>query len=294
MNRSRLFVIITLGVLGAGALGVAGMYLYKQMSSSSKLPIACVSNDCLYKEDFIGLGLPGNSPKDSLEVARRFVDNWVRKKLMLSKAEQEIAYDETELVRKVEEYRYSLLVYELEKKYVTQHLDTSITDDEINAYYQQNQASFLLKNPVIHALYVQLPVKNSRTEEVRKLMQDFNPSQKSILEAICKKEASQYALQDREWINLESLLSQSPFQSYLQSENFLNKKKFRELRQDNQTAFLYILDYRLPGQTAPLEMVRPQIQEIIVNQRITKLRQQLEKETYEQAKKDKKFEIYEN
>ena len=57
--------------------------------------------------------------------------------------------------------------------------------------------------------------------------------------------------------------------------------------------FLRIFDHKLPGQIKPLEFVKDEIENIIVNKRKVALAKELEDQIYERAERNKEFEIYE-
>ena len=49
---------------------------------------------------------------------------------------------ENEMEKKIEDYRNQLLVFELEKAYISQRLDTAVADTSIRHYYERNKGQF--------------------------------------------------------------------------------------------------------------------------------------------------------
>ncbi len=98
-------------------------------------PIAKAASEFLYPSDLEGLLVEGATEEDSLAVISSYVDNWVRKQLLISKAQQTIDFNEAELERKVLDYKYALMVHEYEKLKVNEKLSLEVSDEEINQYY---------------------------------------------------------------------------------------------------------------------------------------------------------------
>ena len=56
--------------------------------------------------------------------------------------------------------------------------------------------------------------------------------------------------------------------------------------------FLKVEEYRISDNVSPLEFVREDIKNIIINKRKVQLAQKLEEDLYEKAKTNKEFEIF--
>lgn len=91
--------------------------------------IARVNEEYLYASDLQSLtrGLKG---QDSLSALKSYAENWVRKKLLLQKAIENIPEDDIGINKKVEDYREALLLYEYEKALINDKLDTTIRREE--------------------------------------------------------------------------------------------------------------------------------------------------------------------
>ncbi|MBC8112548.1 MAG: peptidyl-prolyl cis-trans isomerase, partial [Verrucomicrobia bacterium] len=88
------------------------------------------------------------------------------------------------------------------------------------------------------------------------------------------------------------LIKNTPFQGIPNKVQFLKQNVYAEQSQSNQTYLLRILAYKISDQPSPLTFVRQQVKEVIVNRRKVTLMRELEKNIYEKAKNEKKFEIY--
>jgi hypothetical protein len=123
-----------------------------------KIPLARVNDTYLYDEDLAPLLAEATSPEDSTSIRNRYINSWVRRQLMLAKAEEIVDVDRAEIERKVQDYRYALISFEFKKQYINQNLNTEVSEDEIKAYYKENLDNFLLNQNIIRCRYIQVVV----------------------------------------------------------------------------------------------------------------------------------------
>ena len=95
----------------------------------------------LRMDDLVGLVGEGVSAEDSAAIVDNYVDQWVRQKVILAKAEKNVKDD---FSRQMNEYRNSLLTFAYEEQIVAQIMDTVVTDSQIEEYYEANTEQFLL------------------------------------------------------------------------------------------------------------------------------------------------------
>jgi len=96
--------------------------------------VASVAEEILYEKDLEGLLIGDTSDKDSISIVGSYINNWVRKQLLINKAQEAIDFDEIELERKVLDYRYALMVHEYEKLKVNESLSFEVPEEEIQQY----------------------------------------------------------------------------------------------------------------------------------------------------------------
>ena len=58
--------------------------------------------------------------------------------------------------------------------------------------------------------------------------------------------------------------------------------------------FLRIFEYKVIGEIAPLEFIKEQVADVIINKRKIALKKELERKIYEEAEQTNAFEIYSN
>ena len=103
--------------------------------SGGEKPLAKVYEKYLYPSDIEALGIDWTSGEDSIRFVAEFIENWIRQNLILEYAEKNLPADKLDLEKQVREYRESLIIYNYEREYMDQHLDTSISLQEINDFF---------------------------------------------------------------------------------------------------------------------------------------------------------------
>ena len=124
----------------------------------------------LYASDLKGIVPEGTNPFDSLQRVNDFIDSWIMRRILIHQAENNLNKEELDLKKQLDEYRNSLVLYAYETQLINQKLDTVVSGDEIEAYYEQNKANFQLRNTMVQAVYVILKEDCEQKEDIEKLI----------------------------------------------------------------------------------------------------------------------------
>ncbi|MHC1708346.1 MAG: hypothetical protein AB9842_12615 [Bacteroidales bacterium] len=281
----RLFCLLFLaGLISLSSCNKGG-------SQKKGIPVARVRNAYLYTSDLAGV-VPANTPSsDSVEMVKNYIQNWIRQKLVVHQAEQNLSKDQKDFSLEMEDYRNSLVVYKYESKLIEQKLDTNVSEKEIEDYYQANPANFELKDNIVKVLYVKLPLKNSSLNRIRNLLKSSRDNDKEELVNVASTQAVNSFLDDNTWLFFNDLLKEIPIKTYDQEE-YLQNHRFVEFSDDQYTYLMNILDFKIKEGLSPLSLEKENIRNILINKRKIKLVNDMEKDVYEQALKDKEFEIF--
>lgn len=255
-------------------------------------PVARVYDKYLYTEDLEGLTSEAINSSDSTDISERYIRSWIKKQLLIDEAADRINFDEAELNRKILDYRYALMVHEFKQYYINQQLQTDVSENEIQSYYNSNQDNFELKQNIIRGIFIKLPKEAPKIKKVGKLIRSKNPKDREDLASYCFQFATYYTLEDTVWFNFDELIQSTPLASIPNREQYLKSNKYVETNDQIFEYFLYINEYKIADQISPLEFVRDDIEEIIVNKRKITLANQLEEDIYSKAQTNNDFEIY--
>ncbi|SMG50688.1 hypothetical protein SAMN05661096_03715 [Marivirga sericea] len=257
-----------------------------------QIPVAKVGSSMLYQKDLTGIVAKDINPKDSANLVNRYVNSWIKKQLLISEASEKINFDQASIERKVLDYRYALMVHEYKKYYVGNNLDTVVTNQEILEYYQNNKDNFELKQNIIRGYFITVTKDAPKINQLKKLINSNKPEDFKELKSYCFRFAETYFLEDSVWINFDEAIRNTPFVGVTNKVDFLKSNKFVEDSNEENLYFLRIKEYKISDQISPLEFVRNDIKQIILNKRKVAIANHLEEEVFEKAKSANKYEIY--
>ncbi|BDD00030.1 peptidyl-prolyl cis-trans isomerase [Persicobacter psychrovividus] len=263
----------------------------KESGVGQRIVVATVGDKQLHLEDLNDGSLHRGTDKDSVENLHRLANAWVKHQLLIQQAESE-GIDLSEINRRVEAYRKSLLVYEFKKRYVRRHMQSNVSESEIDDYFTKNKANFELKQNIVRGTFVQLPKSSPQLKNFRKWFRSSKSADQDKLKAYCFQYATNYALDEEQWVAFDELVKNTPFGEVENKGNFLKKNTFAERSTDEMIYFLKIKEFRGLEEVPPLSFVREQVADIVRNKRKVELLKNLEKEIYNRAERNHEIEIF--
>ena len=266
----------------------------KQAAVTSEEPIAKAAEQYLYPSDLSGLMTDETTPEDSTDMVEPYINNWIQKQLLISKAREEIDFNEAELERKVLDYKYALMVHEYEKLKVNEQLSFEVTDEEINAYYEEKYENFLLKQNIVKCLFAKVPKDAPELNSFSRKIRKYNGKQMDDIRSFCYQFADKYSLEDSTWINFDDIIQTTHLAGIPNKIQFLKSNKFVESSHEDFIYFLKILDYKISEDVSPLSFIKSDIKNIIINKRKVTIKKKLKDEILNEAKGKNEFEIYQN
>lgn len=106
--------------------------------------VAKVYDKTLHQSDLQGVLYDGIGFSDSIVRTKAFIDEWIRRQLVLHQAMTVLDESELDFSKQLEDYRNSLIIYKYEAKLLKQHLDTVVTAEEVSKYINDNNAQLQL------------------------------------------------------------------------------------------------------------------------------------------------------
>jgi hypothetical protein len=257
---------------------------------ASKDAVARVYDKYLYKSE-VSRAVPyGLLPKDSAQIAQEYIDQWVRRNLVLRRAENNLTDEQKDVNQQIEDYRASLLIYAYERELVRQKLDTVVSETEIEAYYKSNPANFELKSNIIKLRYIKLPVSSPNGDKAGKWFNSSAQSDRNKLEQYCKMYAVNYLLDDANWLLFDDVLKEIPISDY-SIEKFNRNQRNLDIKDKDYRYFVSVTGFLVKESSAPLSYEKTNIRNIILNKRKIKLIEQMQRDVYNDALNEKDFEI---
>lgn len=271
---------------------IAGIFLRcSRKEIIDEKPLAKVFDKYLYPSNLKDI-IPVNiSPSDSSILVNDYIDKWIRKQLLLRRAELNLTDEEKNVDKQLENYRSSLLIFKYEQSLIKQKLDTVITMEEIEKYYSDNPANFLLNNNIVKAIFLMVPRDAPDLRDLRRWYRNDTDDNLKKLEAYAFQYAEIYDYFDDGWVDFSEIEKNLPVRID-NPQNLLKYRKYYEVRDSTYFYFLNIKDYKLLGSVAPLSYVIQDIRTIIINKRKITQVKRLESNIYNDALNRGYFTIY--
>lgn len=245
----------------------------------------------LYQDDIGNIVPRGTSAKDSIELVKKFIDNWVRETLVIQKAEDNLDESQKNVEKQLEAYRNSLITYTYEKELVKQKLDTTVTNEEIEQYYNTNKSNFELKDNIIKVIYVKVNKKAPGINKLEKWYKSDNEKDKQQLSEYCHQFAENFYLDENSWLLFDDLLKEIPIQTY-NKELFLQNNRLVEVNDSLYNYYLNIKGFKIRNSISPLSFEKDNIKNIILNKRKLQLITKMKEDIYNDALNGQNIEIY--
>ncbi len=285
MNNLKFIYTILFAIVLLGCTSTTGNV------DKNRIAIAKVNDMYLYQDELKDIVPNGTSAKDSIVLLKKYVDNWIRAILVVQKAENNLSDEQKNVEKQLQDYRNSLITYTYRKELVKQKLDTIVTNEEVEQYYNSHQGDFELKDNIIKVIYVKVNKKAPGIAKLKAWYMSDNPKDRASLSDYCNQFADNFYLDVNSWLLFDDLLKEIPIQTY-NKELFLQNNRFVEVTDSSYNYFLNIKGFKIKNSLSPLAFEKENIKNIILNKRKLQLITDMEQNVYNDALNNNKIEIY--
>ncbi len=255
--------------------------------------IAQVGDKVLYLTELQDIIPDDSSPEDSLMLAEKYVKDWIVDQVVVKKAEENLSEEQKNFEELIENYRKTLLTYSYEQELVRQQLDTNVSNEEIEKYYNDNIQNFELRDYIVKVKFCALASDSKDLKQLKKLFYSSDPKDFLKWEALCIEKQASYYIDEDHWMLWEDLVKKIPIEVF-DVESFLTRNKSVEVEKNGNTHFIAFLDYQLSGSRSPLSFERERIKAMIINKRKLDLIFKMKEDLYQQAVSNNEVENYLN
>ncbi|MEP0264072.1 peptidyl-prolyl cis-trans isomerase [Dokdonia sp.] len=261
-------------------------------TTSDQDVVARVNESYLYKSDIKKIFDNTEFSIDSATVANSYINDWATNQLLLDGALLNVSKEEQEKFEKlVQDYRTDLYIKLYKDRLIQQRLDSIVSDQEAQQFYDENKQNFRLNEELIKLRYIHLGPDYNDSKPVEKLFIAFEQEDKIVLDSI-RLQFKNYFLNDSTWVKRSVVQEGIQPINATNADKLLKKTNFLQLRDSLGLYLIAVKETLSRNEIAPLTYIRPTIDQIIRNKRKLTLTKQLEKEIKDDAIKNNKFEIY--
>ena len=253
--------------------------------------VAQVGKERLYRSDIDEVVPKGISVEDSIALARQIIDVWASDRIYLAIAEEQLSKAEKDVSRELEDYRISLLKYRYEQLYVNERLDTAVSDDKVEEYYESHKDNFRLDRPLVKARFLRIHTESPMLETIRKKMNSSDANDLLEADSLAFSSAMMFTTWKDQWQDV-IVLAREMGMPY---DAMLGQMKNGWVRQDDTTGvtnMAYVSAMVRTGEHAPIEYSADRIKDIIISTRKQALISSLEQDLLKDAHENGKLVIY--
>jgi len=228
---------------------------------------------------------------DSSYFVQLYMNDWVKKQLMLYHAEINLSIDMQDYHKQIEEYRASLLIYAYQQQLINQNFDTTIAEASVTDYYNQYKEKFKLNKNIFKGRYIVVEKSAPKLSKLSKWYKSDKEESILELEDYCQQFAKEFYLADSSWQYFSLINNKLP--EFIQYEEYFLKNTRGVYFEDEQFFYyIYIKDYKIKGSISPLALEKDKIRNVLLNKNKIKYLKQLEDELYQNGLALKKIKIY--
>lgn len=249
--------------------------------------LAKVYDRSLYFSELDGVVPEGTVPADSALLVTAYVQRWLREQLMMYEAERNISKD-LDIDALVRSYRASLVRFNFEERLIAEKLDSTVSEDELRAYYETNKDQFQLESTILKCKLIKLSMQAPQNE-INKLWNSRNSADEAKLTAFAKQWASLALLEPERWYTLQEVSTLLP-KGTLTSDNVASNRD--GTLSDGDFRYYYRITEAVQGKTtAPFDYAKDQAQKIILHKRKQELLDRWKEDLYQKEMRRENIKI---
>lgn len=246
-------------------------------------------NDKYLSNETLKQDMPtGLASEDSLLYRNNYIKMWATKELLLDKARINVEDENGEIEELVRNYEIELLIDRYKKALLQQELDTVITDNDIDDYYEANKNVYRLNENLMQLRYIYF---SSELPDKKNIIKMFKSEEEEDLNELVNRELEffSYSFNDSIWVSSADVEKKLTF---LRDEKKIKKNQFIQKEDSLGVYLLAVKDIRRRNDIAPKEYVIPTIRQMILHKRKLELMNEIEKTIMVDAINNKQFEQY--
>jgi len=216
--------------------------------------------------------------EDSMAMANAYIDQWTRDQLMMKEASRLFSTNE-EVERLVKNYKESLLKHQLEEKIIAERFDTTITNKQLEEFYDEMKSQFNLPQALYRCAFYKL---SRSTKSLDQFYKDWKKEDEHAIRTFAAAYGSEMLTDTTLWYTWDEIEEMNKsfvrtIADRLQSQRQIDKE---------YQYFLKIYEKVDKGAFSPLEYVAPQLNRMLLHKRKQNILESYKQELYEKALRD--------
>lgn len=233
-----------------------------------------------------------SSEQDSMLRYLNYIETWAKEKILYDLSLTNLSQSKkNDLDILVEKYKVDLYINSYKDLIVNSLIDSIVTDEEIESFYNRNIENFKLNENLLKYRYLKVPSDNINISRIRRYIQRLNQSDREFLDSL-NFQFADLKLNDTMWFTEREVISSIEFINQKNKSNYMGINRLYELENDQYIYYFIIMDLLKSGNIPPLSYLYDRIKSNIINQRKLNLLQNINKEILNDALKSNKYEVF--
>jgi len=233
-----------------------------------------------------------SSEQDSILRYLNYIETWAKEKILYDLSLTNLSQSKkNDLDLLVEKYKVDLYINSYKDLIVNSRIDSIVTDQEIESFYNMNIDNFKLNENLLKYRYLKVPSDNINISRIRRYIQRLNESDREFLDSL-NFQFADLKINDTVWFTEREVISSIEFINQKNKSNYMRINRLYELEDDQYTNYFIVKDLLKSGNIPPLSYLYDRIKSNIINQRKLNLIQNINKEILNDALKSSKYEVF--
>ena len=233
-----------------------------------------------------------SSRQDSLLRYKNFIELWAKEKLLYDLSITNLSQSKkNELDLLIEKFKIDLYINSYKDLIVNSRIDSIVTNEEIESYYNANIDNFALNETLLKYRYLKVPSDNININRIRRYIQRLSNDDRDFLDSL-NFQFAELKVNDSVWFAERDVISSIEFINQTNKSNFMRVNRLYEIKDDQYINYFIVKDLLKSGNIPPLSYLYDRIKLNIINQRKIDLIENINKEILNDALKSSKYEIY--
>ena len=233
-----------------------------------------------------------SSEQDSILRYLNYIETWAKEKILYDLSLTNLSQSKkNDLDLLVEKYKVDLYINSYKDLIVNSRIDSIVTDQEIESFYNMNIDNFKLNENLLKYRYLRVPSDNINISRIRRYIQRLNESDREFLDSL-NFQFADLKINDTMWFTEREVISSIKFINQKNKSNYMRINRLYEFEDDQYTNYFIVKDLLKSGNIPPLSYLYDRIKSNIINQRKLNLIQNINKEILNDALKSSKYEVF--
>tara|TARA_B100000508_G_scaffold136157_1_gene128797 strand:- start:44960 stop:45841 length:882 start_codon:yes stop_codon:yes gene_type:complete len=280
-------------ILSFGKVAIIGSLLvFMAACMNSKDEVVCtVGSHELTEEKLVELIQFENGNIEDEKLRNKLIDNWAERKLIEIEISEKLPEAYANNLIKSEHEANNLHLFELENEYIRTHLDSTVSEDQIQEYYKKHRENYKASSFIVKALYIKILDTLNNEGKLQKHFLLKNDKDYSEIKKYGNLYATNFYLEKDRWIYFDDLVKEIPM-SQKQKEELIKNRGEAIFEIDGYTYFINVLDYRSKTISSPMEVEKSIIRAHILKRRVHQLREKAKETILKDVKENNPVTYY--